>query len=514
MPIRITGMNSGLDTESIISELVKAKSTKKNQLVKKQKTLEYKQDAWKTINSKIYGFYSSTLSDMRWKTSYAKKKTEVSDSSAASVITGEGAMNGTQSLEVKELAKAAYLTGGEIKNLQSGQEVTGDTKLSDLMSGLTASSNVSFKFAGQEVSLTGDDTVTSFVNKLKSANSKVNVSFDDNNDRIFIGAKATGKDGNFDFTDLSSDAAELLGKLGIFSTDTNGNVVTGTDGNPVKSNYVKGQDAEILLNGAKFESSGNTFKINGLTIEAKNQTNGAVTLTTSDDYDGIYDMVKNFFKEYNTMMKEIGTLYNADSLNGMEPLTDEEKDALSDKEVEKWEEKLKTAALRRDSTLGELNSMISTTMLQGIEVGGKTLYLSSFGISTSGYFESDAADRNAFHIDGNKDDSKTSGNTDKLKTMIANDPEMVANFFSELSRTLYDKMTESMSSIKDTRSIYKVYNDKQMQKEYDDYTSKIADQDALITAYEDRYYKQFSKMETALAKLQSKESALSGLLGG
>lgn len=28
MPIRITGMNSGLDTESIISELVKAQKTK------------------------------------------------------------------------------------------------------------------------------------------------------------------------------------------------------------------------------------------------------------------------------------------------------------------------------------------------------------------------------------------------------------------------------------------------------------------------------------------------------
>ena len=55
MPIRITGMNSGLDTESIITELVKAKSVKKDSLVKAKTKLEWKQDAWKSLNTKIYG---------------------------------------------------------------------------------------------------------------------------------------------------------------------------------------------------------------------------------------------------------------------------------------------------------------------------------------------------------------------------------------------------------------------------------------------------------------------------
>ena len=47
--------------------------------------------------------------------------------------------------------------------------------------------------------------------------------------------------------------------------------------------------------------------------------------------------------------------------------------------------------------------------------------------------------------------------------------------------------------------------------EYNDYKSKISKQEQKITDYEDRYYKKFSAMETALAKLQSKESAISGL---
>ena len=56
MAIRITGMYSGLDTESIISELVSAQSYKKNKLVKEQKKLSWKQDAWKSLNTKIYSF--------------------------------------------------------------------------------------------------------------------------------------------------------------------------------------------------------------------------------------------------------------------------------------------------------------------------------------------------------------------------------------------------------------------------------------------------------------------------
>ena len=57
MPIRITGMNSGLDTESIISELVKAQKTKVDSVKKKQTTIQWKQDAWKELNAKIYKLF-------------------------------------------------------------------------------------------------------------------------------------------------------------------------------------------------------------------------------------------------------------------------------------------------------------------------------------------------------------------------------------------------------------------------------------------------------------------------
>ena len=64
------------------------------------------------------------------------------------------------------------------------------------------------------------------------------------------------------------------------------------------------------------------------------------------------------------------------------------------------------------------------------------------------------------------------------------------------------------------RTIYKVYDDKKMQQEYDDYDDKISDQEEKLTDLEDRYYKQFSAMESAMTKLNSQQSALTSMLGG
>ncbi len=137
---------------------------------------------------------------------------------------------------------------------------------------------------------------------------------------------------------------------------------------------IEGQDAEILLNGAKFTSSTNTFTVNGLTLTAMEETHGSeVTLTTATDTDGIYDMIKNFFSEYNKLINEMDSLYNAEDSKGYDPLTSEEKDALSDTEVEEWEKKIKDSLLRRDSTLRSVSSSITSILLQGASVNGKQM---------------------------------------------------------------------------------------------------------------------------------------------
>ena len=225
-------------------------------------------------------------------------------------------------------------------------------------------------------------------------------------------------------------------------------------------------------------------------------------------------MIKNFFKEYNELIIEMDSLYNAASSKGYEPLTDEEKDAMSEKEIEKWEEKIKDSLLRKDSTLNSVTSAMKQIMLQGVKMSdGSRVYLSDFGINTLGYFAAKDNEKGAYHIDGDPDDSNTSTNADKLKTAIANDPNRVTEFFATLSRNLYSKLNDLMKRT-EYSSIYTLYDDKLMKNEYSDYTTKIKKQEQLISDYENRYYKKFANMEKALSKINSVQSSLAGYLGG
>ena len=93
------------------------------------------------------------------------------------------------------------------------------------------------------------------------------------------------------------------------------------------------------------------------------------------------------------------------------------------------------------------------------------------------------------------------------------DPDGTADFFAGLCKNLYGALDKSMSTTSDYSSIYKVYNDKQMKKDYDNYTKKIKEAEKKLSDYEDRWYDKFSKMETALSKLQSNQSIVSSMLG-
>lgn len=700
---RLTGLMSGMDTESIIEQLVEAKKTKVDNAKKAQIKLGYKQDAWKSINTKLKSL-QATIGNMRFTSSYAKKTTKVSDSSVVSVLTGENAVEGVQTLQVKQLAKTGYLTGAKLES--SGDAYSASTKLSELDSSIGSGTFTVQSSAGSvDISFTGDTTISDILTQIKNAG--LNASFDAKNQRFFISAKTSGADSDFSITASDENGAAALSALGLSvnlnsdaaslaqyqeyasyyvagdkdatianmqsmiddtiasktaaylaeyetaqaslksatekiaeleaknlksvdeytdliaakeeeieaaeeaydemdvtdaearaearealaalkeelstlkseksdaetlatqqetkttaeakiaeleahievtaTTDADGNttytaVATQdlTDevtesyyakaeyANTVISNYdpddttgtgatkVSGQNAIILLNDAEFENNTNTFEINGLTFTALSETEEGetVTVTTQQDTDGIYDMVKSFIKQYNEIIIEMDKLYNADSASGYEPLLSEEKAELSDTEVEEWETKIKDAILRRDSNLSSISSALKTTMSAGIEVNGTTMYLSSFGIETLSYFLAEDNEKYAYHIDGDEDDENTAGNTDKLKNMIASDPDTVISFFSTLSKNLYEKMSNLSSAVNGYRSYGSFYDDKKIKEDYDDYNTKISELEEKLNDYEDKWYDKFAAMETAMAKLQNNASAVTSLLGG
>lgn len=650
--MRLSGLISGMDTESIIQELVSAKQTKVDNTKKAQTKHEWKQDAWKSLNTKLKNLQSKYVANLRFSSSYMKKTTKVSNSSAVSVITGEDAVNGVQELSVKQLAKTAYLTGGKVQAGAEGKKWDALSKISDVMGADFKAGDITFTTGGKtvDIEVTEDTTISDFLSKIKA--SGLNANFDAGQQRFFISAKQSGADSNFSMTADNVGGAKILAALGLqvslkddpdslkqyqeyasyynendkdatiagmrslidgdIATQTQNyldrykNLVelkkeaedkitelkkdsdkneaaikaqeeslaayekemkditdsyidittaTGDDGevtytatakedfkkNVEESYYekaayasevlkkynagtdvegyatkIEGRDARIVLNGAEFTSANNTFAVNGLTFTALAETKAdeVVTVTTQDDTDGIYNMLKDFLKEYNSIINEVDKLYNADSAKGYEPLTDDEKDAMSESEAEKYETKIKDALLRRDSSLSSIRSGFVEVMSKGIEVNGKTMYLSNFGVNTLSYFTAGDNEKNMYHIDGDPDDASTSGNADKLKSMIASDPDTVVSFFTQLSKNLYSKMNDLSKPVEGYRSYGSFYDDKKMKTDYDDYKTKISDLEEKLADYEDKWYKKFSSMETALAKLQSSTSAVTSLLGG
>lgn len=697
MPIRMSGLQSGLDTETLVSALVSGYTLQKDNMVKAQTKLQWKQDSWKAMNKSIYSFYSGKLSAARLSKTYNAKSASVSDSTKAKVTAGAEAVNGTQTLEIKELASTGYLTGGVVSakdDKGNSVKADGSTKLSDI-TGLTSGTiTVSAEGKNKDITLTEDMTVNQFISQLKDAG--LNANFDANNQRFFISSKTSGA--NHDFTITASDANGLtsLQKMGLFTlndtetkeyekwaayatdtaaldelkqsvyeskaikyedraktyadkynaakavvdaikaddtwttiddkkaelaslksrfdadyssyakTDDKGNttydtdklkedgkledfnarkkeidalsdtvdkydkavkdmadskdyVTIGADGKAVadpanaklkaevdsenatiKSNSdaaikskvdysvdmlnkiqngsltsskdaarVTGKDATIILNKATYTSNTNNFAINGLTITAEAKTDGEITITTNTDTDAVYDSIKDFFKEYNTLIKSMDEAYNASSSKGYEPLTSDEKEAMTEDEVKEWEKKIKDSLLRKDATLGSASSSMKTLMAQSFEINGKKYSLATFGIKTQGYFDAADNEKGVYHIDGDKDDDVSSGNDDKLRAAIANDPETVISFFSQLATSVYNDLSKKMAS-SSVSSAYTLYNDKQMTKEYTSYTSKISDKEDEITKWEDYYYKKFSSMESALAKLNQTQSSLAG----
>ena len=276
---------------------------------------------------------------------------------------------------------------------------------------------------------------------------------------------------------------------------------------------VNGQDAIIYVNDAEYVSTTNDVTVNGMTISALDATGDEkISVTVSNNVDGLYDKIKGVLKEYNELINEMTKLYNADTAKGYEPLTSEERDALSDSEIEDWEKKIKDSLLRRDDTLNSLINSMTSSMLQTYQSGDQKYSFSSFGIHTLGVLYSDDNEQNALHIDGDKDNALVSGNADKLMKALMDDPDGVVGFMQGWADSLYTTINKKMQS-SSMSSFNVVYNDKEMAREYSDYTTTINKWEQKLQDIEDSYYKKFAAMESALAQLQAQQSNLASMLG-
>lgn len=496
MAVRMTGLVSGMDTESIVKELMATQQSKKKKITDKQTTLTWKEEKWKELNTKLYKLYTDNVSKMRLQGSYQTKKATTSDESKAMITAGTSAPVGAHSLEVVKLASSQYVTGKALDKTITSSSTFSELGFDDTDEiVITVGENKPIEFKVDSTT-----TVTQFLQTCKDAG--LNASYDTTQNRFFISSTTSGTDGAFTMSS-NKGALENLG-LGQITGKAN-TPVTGEDGMTV----VEASNATIILDGAKLTSSNNTIMANGLTINLKGITSEVINLNVSNDTETTYNMVKDFVKEYNNILKSMNELYYADSAYGYDPLSDDEKEAMSEDEVEKWETKIKDSLLRRDSTLSQLMISMKNSMMSTVQVNGKNYSLSSFGITTS----KDYSEKGLLHIAGDKDDSTYGTETDKLMKALEEDPDTVMNALVQIGKNMYSAMNEKMKSIPNVKSALTFYNDKDIQKKQTSYKKELAALEDRLEKMETRYYKQFSAMETALSKLESQSSALSGLLG-
>lgn len=463
-------------------------------LGKANKLIDYKLDAINEVSGLSLEERSALISKAAERMTEISSKKELTDEDKAEL----------EELQAKHeiyVASANDTFNVEVEKKKYEDEKTENQKIIDANAATIDTANKA---------LADNDGFTAYVNGLNDDITKKNAELKEtildnyntkrSNAKEFVKAYDIVNDANADKTsDEYKNALQLIG-------DNSG---TGTG-----AVRIQGQDAIVELNGATFTSASNNFQINGLTITANQltDTDEEISITTDTDTQGIYDMIKGFFTEYNTLIKEMDSLYSADSAKGYEPLTDDEKEAMTDKEIEKWEEKIKKALLRRDDTLQSVSDSIKNAFQKSYEINGKKYSLSSFGIKTGGYFTSGNNEKSIFHIDGDSKDSTSSGNTDKLMAAIASDPDTVCEFFNKLADGVYTELSNKMKGTT-LSSAYTVYNDKSMKNEYNEYTKTIKSWEEKIESYEEKYRKQFTAMEKALATLNSNSSSLTGLLG-
>ena len=703
MPLRMTGMTSGLDTDSIVSALMEAQTTKKTKVENKKTKLEWTQNIWTGLNKKLYSFYTDSAGKMRFQSSYQTKKAASSDASILTATAQSSASSGSYTVKVNQLAAAQYVTSAKVSAKStdaSGKvtesKVTSDTKLSALGFDTEGDTTIEITAGEKTINLNVDETTTvrDFVNALKDAG--LNASFDEKQGRFFISAKESGADGKFtitsktmtgeqvaaqnklmdsvDYSNLSSGDQDTVKKilsdlknaqdtsavadaekslqdisdrtakekateyynnkltddiLSQYKYETDGtdgtgdahkagdidyskvkqalqnagldnnvytdsdrlivlkqkiiepavtenlaseeytgkidNAVTsgledagiekqserystirlavngyaqamkdGTeqskesalkllgmddiDGSAVKESadgtgmvVIEAADSIVQVNGATLTSSNTTLDVNGLSLNLVSASDREVKVTVSNDSTAVYDAIKDFVEQYNSALSEMNKYYYADSARGYDPLTDDQKEAMSDEKVEKWETKIKDSLLRRDSTLSGILETFRTS-LTGITVkasDGKTYSLANLGITTG----KDYKEYGLLHIKGDEDDTDYADSENTLQSMINSDPDIVMEVMSGIVSNLYDSINKKISTTTTMKSALSFYNDKEMTKQMTQYKKDIKSWEKKLSDMEDRYYKQFSAMETALSKLQSQQNSLASYLG-
>ncbi len=312
---------------------------------------------------------------------------------------------------------------------------------------------------------------------------------------------ATGKvtlNGNLDFSGSDPAAIEFV-----------------TNKLKLNSNFVQqGNDAEIKLDGIDMKESSNTFTVSGVTYTLNGLTNDgaagkAASVVITSDIDKTIESVKKFVEVYNTMLKKLNDEISEKKYKDYLPLTSEEKSSLTDDQIKAWEEKAKNGLLQRDPALTRLVDNMRNSFTDAvIGISGSYLTATSIGIDTSlGTYK----EGGKLYVDENRLRAALNADPNAVYKVLGTDGALLTGNQKGVLPRMYDALKNAMEKIvgEGGTSASATYDTKSiLGKSIKDYEKRMTNMKRIMQDAEDRYYKQFTAMETALSKLNQQSSYL------
>lgn len=533
MVMRISGLASGMDVDEIVTNLMKAERMPLDKIQQKKTYTEWQRDDYRTMNTALSELDTLIFDGIGKQSSFNKKTVTVSNPDAVSVKNVSSTSDFSGTINVSKRASAATM----VSTVPRGDTVIGKDKLSKIYGESFAGQKITIQAINKDggvdetpytLAINKDDTLESVINKI-NADSGVTVFFDETSKQFSITAKNTG-DAK---TSTGGDQAEIvLGAVAIDGTplaDATDNFFTkvmnmSSDNVTAASADVKdsggtvigkagtaGENAKLTYNGLSIERASNTFTINGAEITLKDKTTGPVTFSSTPDVDAVYDTIKKFVDSYNGLIATISEKTSEKKSSGYAPLTDVQKEAMTEDAVTKWEKLAKKGTLRNDSTLNSMLTKMRTSMYSAVS-GTSLGSLSKLGITTTKDYTA-----------GGKLEIKE----ETLREAIAKDPNGIYNLFmadgsktvagktetnfgeNGIARRLRADLKSAMSDIGEKAGkASSVNNTFTLGKLLDDYQNKISSFEKRMSSLETRYYKQFTAMETAINKANSQSTSL------
>lgn len=386
--------------------------------------------------------------------------------------------------------------------------ITGDEKQDLIINGVTI---------GSYDKNTELNTILNSINSNTEAG--VNVSYSKTTNQFVFTAKETGSGGRIEFDGT-------LGKA-LFAPDEHD---PSTDSSFTRTySYEPGQDAivDATINGQSMQltRSSNSFDLDGMnitlngTFEAKTDAD-KVTFTSKTDADTIVDAVKKMVDDMNAIIKEVKNAYSTMPLeksdgSKYEPLTDEDKEGMSDSAIESYEEKAKTGILFMDSDLSSLYNDLRNVITSS---GADGVTLRSMGISTS-YSDGLTTitfDEKAFREALENDPDKVQEAFTKSKDSGAATDGLMASFKKITDKYASTTGTTKGILIEKAGSKYSpsAALDNTLLNQMKDIEDQISEWQDKMSNKVDYYTNKFTQLEMLMNQMNSQSSALAGLMGG